>query len=208
MNNKGKQNTSILIVLALFLIILTGLIFQSRHDSDYAISAEENLSEILYDSDLMRPENAIAIINSNHPQFRFIDLRTPEEYNSGHLESAINIPFKDLLSDEYIETLDQEKYVNVLYSSNELLAKEATMLLKQLGYLNNRALLGGYYFITTYILDGYETKYGRYPDDKAAYDFKKIAEETKSFSDVSTELKPPKKTKKIKKVETEVAGGC
>jgi rhodanese-related sulfurtransferase len=59
-------------------------------------------------------QEAYALIQekSDSPNFRILDVRTPDEYNTGHVESAINIDynsdtFKDILatldrSDEYL----------------------------------------------------------------------------------------------------------
>jgi phage shock protein E len=50
-------------------------------------------------------QEAYALIQekSDDPNFKILDVRTPDEYNSGHIESAINIDFnsdtfKDILS--------------------------------------------------------------------------------------------------------------
>lgn len=174
----------------------------------YELTIENALLEIVNDSDLLRPEKAVSIINNMHPQFRFIDLRNPAEFNKGHLDGAINIPFKDLLADDYKEVLNQDEKINILYCNSEMESKEAVLLLKQIGYINNKVLLGGYQFITTYILDDYKTKAGIYPDDKAAYDYAKVASETKGFSNIEQKSVPKKVVIKTQRVKSTVAGGC
>jgi len=174
----------------------------------YELDLETSLQEVINDTTLLRPEKAISIINNKHSQYRFIDLRNPAEFTKGHLESAINIPFKDLLSQEYESILNQEEFVNVLYAETELEAKEAKLLLRQIGYINNIVMLGGYQFVTNFIMDGYKTKSGLYPDDKTAYDYAKIVKNTKGYAKIDQEIKPKKVLVKTRKVETQVAGGC
>ncbi len=47
--------------------------------------------------------------NSNNPDFIIIDIRTPEEYDEGHLEDARNINFYDPDFAEQIDMLDKDK---------------------------------------------------------------------------------------------------
>jgi len=54
---------------------------------------------------------ADSLIDSNiyNPDFRIIDVRTPSEYGSGHLEHAININFNASDFDTSLDTLDKTK---------------------------------------------------------------------------------------------------
>lgn len=55
----------------------------------------------------------ISLIENNDQSYQLIDIRTPEEFQAGHLESAINIPHHLLLSD--ISLLDQFKEKNLVF---------------------------------------------------------------------------------------------
>ena len=80
--------------------------------------------------------------NSKNPNFQILDVRTPREYNSGHISKAklINIYDRDFV--ERIRQLDRNKtyfvYCGIGYRSSK-----AHSLMKQLGFKNVYNLVGG-----------------------------------------------------------------
>lgn len=208
-NNKKIVNNFFIFFSVFVLIIIIGFLTMKKPEFEYKISAENTLDKVINDTDFIRPEKAMAIIQNKHPQYRFVDLRNPDMFEKGHLEGAINIPFKDLLNKNYKNILNQSEFINVLYCSNELRSKEAWLLLIQIGYKNNKVMLGGYDFVTDYILDGYETKMGSYPNDKPLYDYAKVVKETKKspVESAPTTIAPKPIIVKERK-QSKVAGGC
>ncbi len=71
-----------------------------------------------------------------------VDVRTPEEYQAGHLENAININWYDADFTDQIETLDKDKTL-YLYCKLGGRSAEAANKLTSLGY-NVVDLTGGY----------------------------------------------------------------
>ena len=71
-----------------------------------------------------------------------IDVRTPEEYNGGHLENAVNINWFDENFIQQTSALDKEKKF-YLYCKKGGRSAEAAQLLDSLGY-DVVDLLGGY----------------------------------------------------------------
>jgi len=72
-----------------------------------------------------------------------VDVRTPKEYNDGHLENAINIDWK---SDGFIpefEKIDRKKTI-YLYCRSGRRSANATKYLDSLGYNRVYNLKGGY----------------------------------------------------------------
>ena len=71
-----------------------------------------------------------------------IDVRTPEEFNDGHLEQAININWYDADFQEQVYELDKKKTIYV-YCKKGGRSTKAAQMLDSLGYevVN---LLGGY----------------------------------------------------------------
>ena len=47
--------------------------------------------------------------NRNNPNFVILDVRTPEEFNSGHIQNAINIDYKNPDFKENVDKLDKSK---------------------------------------------------------------------------------------------------
>ncbi len=76
------------------------------------------------------------------PDVQLVDVRTPEEFNEGHLENAINI---DVTADDFdakVASLDKEKPVMVYCKLGGRSSKAATRL-KELGFKNISDLEGG-----------------------------------------------------------------
>ena len=76
------------------------------------------------------------------PEVQLVDVRTPEEFNEGHLENAINI---DVTADDFdakVASLDKEKPVMVYCKSGGRSAR-ASARLKELGFKTITDLEGG-----------------------------------------------------------------
>lgn len=199
-----------IIALVSVAIILIGLMSMKEPAKKYKISSEEMLSEALKKSDLIRPGNFLHIYYNNDSLYRFIDLRPANEFIKGSIKGAINIPVNQLLSDEYENIFNQDEKINVLYCSEMCDACGALMLLKQLGYKNNRILQGDYQYIKENIIDNYAPMSGNFQDEKAKYDFAKIINKTggniKNIENPAPAPAPIKKSGKKQKEEEE--GGC
>ena len=71
-----------------------------------------------------------------------VDVRTPEEYQEGHLDGALNINWFDADFQNQVEELDQKKTLYIYCKKGGRSAK-AAQLLDSLGY-DVVDLLGGY----------------------------------------------------------------
>jgi rhodanese-related sulfurtransferase len=76
------------------------------------------------------------------PNVQLVDVRTPEEFNEGHLENAVNIDFMADDFDVKVASLDKEKPVMVYCKSGGRSAKSAARL-KELGFKTISDLEGG-----------------------------------------------------------------
>uniref|UniRef100_A0A914WWK7 Rhodanese domain-containing protein n=1 Tax=Plectus sambesii TaxID=2011161 RepID=A0A914WWK7_9BILA len=80
--------------------------------------------------------------------YLLLDVRLPEEYNLGHIITAVNYPHT-MLSRERYDTLEMKAYKNkpgkmiVLYDDNERNAPRVTTTILQRGYTNCVLLSGG-----------------------------------------------------------------
>ncbi|MCR8666490.1 rhodanese-like domain-containing protein [Aestuariibaculum sp. M13] len=96
--------------------------------------------------------SAIELVD-NTSKLQLIDVRTPEEYEAGHLERAANI---DFFSDSFraeIEKLDKHKPVLVYCKSGGRSSKSAAIF-KELGFTKIYNMEGG---ITSWKEAGYKT---------------------------------------------------
>lgn len=75
-----------------------------------------------------------------NPNKILIDVRTPTEYKSGHIPSAINIPVSDL--DRRIDEIDKQRTV-FIYCQSGMRSTQAGRILSKRGFQNLVNLRGG-----------------------------------------------------------------
>lgn len=192
------------------IIVILGALLVKEPHKKYKISTEEMLTEVQSYNDVVGPDVIMDILYGNNKQFRFIDLRSSHDFLKGHLDNAINIPIHRIFDDEYKAILNQDEYINILYYSDHCGACGPWMILKQLGYKNNKILLGGYDYVNDFILKEYSPMTGNFKNEKSKYDYAKIVSETAGAGSAATQSTAKKSNatpmKKKKKVEEE--GGC
>ena len=202
-------------LLALFVIPLGIIIAAVPPDrvKHFRLTADELLQEAGAGVQFVSPDVVADMLVQKDPSLRLIDVRTPEEFDAYSMPGAINIPLSSLLSDEYTDILNQEAYMNVLYSNGSVYANQAWMITRQLGYENNYVLEGGLNYWFGNILSPEVPSQTNPNEEFAKYDFRKSAAAALGGgSIVATEgdapsvkaVKPPVTAKSKKKP----AGGC
>jgi len=70
-------------------------------------------------------------------KYTIIDVREPEEYDSGHVDGAINLPPSDLMSNEIEQLKDIPKDASIiLYCRTGSRSNVAMHILQGMGYTN------------------------------------------------------------------------
>jgi rhodanese-related sulfurtransferase len=141
----------------------------------FKLSADELLQEAGAGVQFISPDVIADMLVQKDPSLQLIDVRTPEEFEAYSLQGAINIPLSNLLSDEYTDLLNQDARMNVFYSNGSVLANEAWMLTRQLGYENNFVLEGGLNYWFGNILSAQAPSQTSPNEEFAKYDFRKSA---------------------------------
>ena len=97
-------------------------------------------------------QEAFELIQSNqgNPDFFIIDIRTPEEYNEGHIENALNIDFYAETFSEDLDKLDKSK-TYFIYCRSGNRSGRAMTIIKDLGFREVYNLSAG---ITEWIAEG------------------------------------------------------
>jgi len=164
-------------LLALFIIPM-GLIIAAvpqNKTKPYKLTADELLAEVNTRTQYITPDAVADMILKKDPSLRLIDVRSQDEFEKFSLPGAVNIPATDLLSEQYADILNQDVKMNVFYSNGSLVANEAWMVTRQLGYHNNYVLEGG----LNYWFDAFmntQKPASTSPDEEfAKYDFRKSA---------------------------------
>lgn len=90
------------------------------------------------------PQEAKRIIDKNKGQANFVilDVRTPQEFQSGHIDGAINIDFYSPDFAQKLDRLDKSK-VYVVYCRSGHRSARAVALMKKLGFQKVYEIQGG-----------------------------------------------------------------
>lgn len=204
------------IILAAFIIPL-GLIIAAVPQNTtrpYKLTATELLAEVNTRTQLVSPESVADMIIKKDPTLQLIDVRSKDEFEKFHLEGAIHIPASDLLSEEHSDILNQEVKMNVLYSNSTVVANEAWMITRQLGYMNNYVLEGGLNYWFDAIMNPQQPSATSSDEEFAKYDFRKAASAALGGGNIeaqpATTSKPTAAPRPIIQApkKKKAAGGC
>lgn len=137
MTLKGKQIGALIgVVLGLILAFLP---VQKRQ---IKLNAQELAKQIVNSEDRIDPQTVSKWIVEGNSEILLIDVRSSEEYQDGHIKSALNLPMVELLKRETIESLTPNKLL-ILYSNGISNASQAWVVLHAAGIKNVVVLEGG-----------------------------------------------------------------
>ena len=144
------MSTRNIIFIGLLLLGVVIAMVPENTTKPYKLTAEDMLVEVQGAAEMVTADEVAHWLVSKDPSLQLIDVRTPDEFQKYHLESAINIPISAILNDEYRDYVDQGIMMNVLYSNGTIGSHQAWMILRQLGFENNYVMQGGlnYWFDT------------------------------------------------------------
>lgn len=90
------------------------------------------------------PDEAYKLIqeNANNPDFIIIDIRTPQEYEAGHIPNAINIDYYSPTFKEELNKLDKSK-TYLIYCRTGHRSGTTMPIMKELGFQKVYEIKGG-----------------------------------------------------------------
>lgn len=144
MNNSKNNIGTFLITIILFsvLIFFSFRIFTTDYDAQNEtisrISDKDTVSENITVMEAFEMINA----NLDNPNFVILDVRTPEEYNSGHIENSTLIDFRSDNFKEEINELDKNN-TYLIYCRTGGRSASTLNMMKELGFDNAYNMLGG-----------------------------------------------------------------
>ncbi|MGF7118877.1 rhodanese-related sulfurtransferase [Methanobacterium oryzae] len=93
----------------------------------------------------IEPKDAFTVLekNRNNPDFEVLDVRTPEEYNEGHIENALLLNVKSKGFEDELDKLSKDKNYFVYCKSGRRSGK-ALELMEKHGFKNINNIVGGF----------------------------------------------------------------
>ncbi len=106
------------------------------------VTTETGNREQILNNITVNEANSLIKENKDNQSFFILDIRTPEEFNSGHIEGAINL---DFYKEDFRDKLDQldkdKKYLIYCRTANR--SGQALEIMRDLGFTEVYNMLGG-----------------------------------------------------------------
>ena len=119
----------ITVIIILVIIVVIGIFLKNRN------SKEDNKNTVKDANIQYVSMNDIEKIMNENENYIILDVRTIEEYNDGHIPSAICIP-NETIDGNVVNKLPNKEQLILIYCRSGNRSKQATIKLKDLGYLN------------------------------------------------------------------------
>ncbi len=128
----------VLIVLGLISVIMS---FGGK--SNAFTPPEKILGTLLSGTYSISPDKLAVMIVSQDSGMQIVDVRSPEQYKSGSIPGAVNIPLANLLEPGYKTTLSSRDTKTIFVDRDGMLSTQAWMLCTQKAYKGLFILGGG-----------------------------------------------------------------
>ncbi len=174
----------------------------------FVLSPKEALIAANHQTNIITPHMLadILYVKDSSLKYTFVDLRSPLEFDAGHIDGAINIPFSSITKNNNCRTFLEKDAINILYGSSTEEVVFAGFILQQIGVRNFFIVHGNYDFIKEHILDNYHVQSANFNPETQKYDFAELVKAGKSGN---SPVKAPAQTYKpiTSGKKTEAAGG-
>jgi phage shock protein E len=132
MNLKSQKSRLAVVAVALIAVLATAIVALSGGSNDNQGTAMS--------PGIISPETYVSEFVNGDRDYFLLDVRTPEEYDEGHIAGAVNIPVQVL--DQYLSSVPEDRDV-VLYCRTGNRSQVAMGILNQAGYQNVYDIEGG-----------------------------------------------------------------
>lgn len=153
-------------------IILLSMVGKKLLTSPYKHSVQDQLTMMVSSESSFTLHDLALAVRSNDPNVLFIDTRTEEQYQQGHLPNAINVPISNLFHSDYAEYIEgRSDKLKVLYANNEAEAIRANALLMLNGLYGFRVLEGGFSVAYNHVVKSPTPSFFHYSDEKMRHSY-------------------------------------
>lgn len=203
------MNRNYFILTALMLLLAAGLLFLPDRENYKEIDPEVLMRSVIQSSKYVSVDDVARELIERDPTLMLVDVRSEEDFNSFSLPGAVNMPMDSSILTEFGELLGIKGIKTVFYSNDDLLADQAWVVAKRMGYDQIYVMKGGLNKWVTSIIKPQP------PDETESalawekYEFRKGAGMyfTGSNTTMNTEKQQAVTVKRRKKTAV-TAGGC
>ncbi len=139
------------------------------------VSQKQIISELKEKAYFITADALAAMLVEKDPTVKLVDVRDAFEFQKFSLPNATNLNIENIVSDEWSEFMNQDKYTIVIYSNGNVDAVEAWMLCRMKGYENIFVLQGGLNNWYETILNPQKPASTMADEELAKYEFRKAA---------------------------------
>jgi len=160
--------------LLFFLLIAGGVTISLVNDSTkgFAFDNATVLASMNGNGHIMNYLEFLEHYNPGDAPIIYIDLRSNEQYQQGHLNNTLHVPLAELFTKETLKLLKETKGELVLYSDAQHKSVRALMMLRSLGFKNVRALAGDYLILTGKILENPNPTFFFHHEEKVRWNYR------------------------------------
>ncbi len=138
------MNKNYLFLTILMLLLAVGTFFIPKKQLvKHERSPEKLLMDITQPSRYVTTDQVAKMIIEQDPTLELIDVRPADEYNKFTLPDAVNVPLKDILTPESQDNLGIEDMNAVFFSNDDIMADQAWVISRRMGYKNIYVMKGG-----------------------------------------------------------------
>jgi rhodanese-related sulfurtransferase len=137
------MNKNYIILAILFLILAGGYFLLPERENFRQIKPEDLMREIVQTSRYVTTDQVSTLLLEGDPTLMLVDVRNEYDYFEYSLPNAVNIPLDSIMSETYQEYLGIEDMYVVFFSNDDIMADQAWVIAKRMGYGNTYVMKGG-----------------------------------------------------------------
>jgi sulfur-carrier protein adenylyltransferase/sulfurtransferase len=137
------MNRNYIFLTFLMMMLAVGALFLTKPKTPNQIDPQQLLREIIQPTRYVNTDQVAKMIIQKDPSLEIIDLRNNDQFNKFSLPNSINVPFDSLLNKNNLSYFGIPG-TNVVFVSNDgIIADQAWVLTKRLGFKSTYVMTGG-----------------------------------------------------------------
>ena len=203
------MNRNYIYLTVLMLILAFGTFFLTKPKELKQIEPQQLLREIIQPTRYVTTDQVAKMIIHKDPSLELIDVRSSDEFAKFSLPNSINIPLDSLLNSSSLSYLGIPGTKVVFIGNDDILADQAWVLTKRLGFKSTYVMTGGLNLWMETIIKPQEPSEDEPFVAMETYEFRKGAQLYFTGAKAETQDVSKVKVDVVRKKKTSVAaGGC